>query len=95
MKGLVYCLSHDCHFDIDRNLSIVHCRSSSGDSVICCVGLLVPPWLLVIGVSRTSLMVGRVSIQSFLGIVRGHKIMLLAIFRICLPIILFYAEFTF
>ena len=33
MKGLVYCLSLDCHFDIDRNVSIVHCRSSSGDSV--------------------------------------------------------------
>ena len=33
MKGLVYCLSHDNLFDIDRNVSIVHCRSSSGDSV--------------------------------------------------------------
>ena len=32
MKGLVYCLSHDCHFDIDRNVSIVHCRLSSCDS---------------------------------------------------------------
>ena len=28
-----YHLSHDCHFDIDHNVSTTHCRSSSGDSV--------------------------------------------------------------
>jgi len=26
-------VSHDCHFDIDRDISTTHCRSSSGDSV--------------------------------------------------------------
>ena len=26
-----YRLSHDCHFDIDRDVSTAHCRSSSGD----------------------------------------------------------------
>ena len=31
VKGLVYRLSHDCHFDIDRDAS--HCRFSSDDSV--------------------------------------------------------------
>ena len=34
--GLVYKLSHDCHFDIDRDVSTAHCRSPSGD----CVNLL-------------------------------------------------------
>ena len=33
IKGLVYRLSHDCHFDIDRDVSTAHYRSSSGDSV--------------------------------------------------------------
>ena len=32
-KGLVYCLSHDGHFDVACDVSIAHCRSSSGDSV--------------------------------------------------------------
>ena len=31
VEGLVYRLSHDCHFDIDRDAS--HCRFSSDDSV--------------------------------------------------------------
>ena len=31
VKGLVYRLSHDCHFDIDRDAS--HCRFSSDDTV--------------------------------------------------------------
>ena len=26
-------MSHDCHFDIDHDVSTAHCRSSSGDSV--------------------------------------------------------------
>ena len=47
IKGLDYRLSHDCHFDIDRDVSTA--LHTAG---------LVPPWLLVIGVSRTSLMVG-------------------------------------
>ena len=33
IKGLVYHLSHDCHFDSDCDVSTAHCRSSSGDSV--------------------------------------------------------------
>ena len=48
IKGLVYLLSHNCHLDMDRDVLTAHCRSSSGDSVV-------PLWLLVIGVSRTSL----------------------------------------
>ena len=31
--GLVNRLSHDCHIDIDRDVSTAYCRSSSGDSV--------------------------------------------------------------
>ena len=43
----IYCLSHDCHLDIDRDNFVS-------------IGLLsgLPPWLLVIGVSRTMLMAG-------------------------------------
>ena len=33
IRGLVYSFSHDCLFDIDRDVSTAHCRSSSGDSV--------------------------------------------------------------
>ena len=33
IKGLIYRLSHDCHFDIDRDVSTTHCRSSSFDRV--------------------------------------------------------------
>ena len=33
IKGLVYRLSHDCYFDINRDVSTAHCRSPSGDSV--------------------------------------------------------------
>ena len=46
--------AHDCPL-IDRVVSTAHCRSSSSTYW---VGLFVPPWLLVIGASRTSLMVG-------------------------------------
>ena len=31
IKGFVYRLSHDCHFDIDRDISTAHRGSSSGD----------------------------------------------------------------
>ena len=58
IKGLVYLLSHDCHFDIDRDVSSTNCRSLSGDSVdLPSRTFLLSPWLLVIGVSRTSLRV--------------------------------------
>ena len=33
IKGLANLLSHDCHFDIDRDVSTAHCRSSSGNNV--------------------------------------------------------------
>ena len=33
VQGCLYRLSHDCHFDIDRDVSTAHCRSSPGDSV--------------------------------------------------------------
>ena len=56
IKGLVYRLSHDCNFDIDRDVSTAHCRSSSGDGVDLVspqYGLFLLPWLLVTGVSTT------------------------------------------
>ena len=56
MKALVYYLSHDCNFDIDRDVSTAHCKSSSGDGVDLVspqYGLFLPPWLLVTGVSTT------------------------------------------
>ena len=34
IEGFVYRLSHDCHLDIDRDVSTAHCRSSSGNSVV-------------------------------------------------------------
>ena len=33
IKGLVYRLSHDCHFDFDRDAPTPHCRFSSDDNV--------------------------------------------------------------
>ena len=33
IKGLVYRLSHDRHFDIDRDAPTSHCRFSSDNSV--------------------------------------------------------------
>ena len=49
IKGLVYHLSHDCHFDIDHDVSTAHCRSSSGDSVgllsqTICTTVVVSDW---------------------------------------------------
>ena len=34
IEGFVYRLSHDCHLDIDRDVSTAHCRSSSGNSAV-------------------------------------------------------------
>ena len=34
IEGFVYRLSHDCHLDIDHDVSTAHCRSSSGNSVV-------------------------------------------------------------
>ena len=55
IKSLVYRLSHDCNFDIDRDVSTAHCRSSSGDGDLVSpqYGLFYHPWLLVTGVSTT------------------------------------------
>ena len=33
IKGLVHYLSHDCHFDIDCDVSTIHCRSSSDNNI--------------------------------------------------------------
>ena len=33
IKGLVYRLSHDCRFDVDRGSPTTHCRFSSDDNV--------------------------------------------------------------
>ena len=33
IRRFVYRLSHDCHIDIDRDVSTAYCRPSSGDSV--------------------------------------------------------------
>ena len=67
IKGLVYCSSHDCYFDIDREVSTADCRSSSGDSVdllsqTICTTLVVSDWCI------TNLAHGWwVSIQSIVG----------------------------
>ena len=34
IEGFVYRLSHDCHLDVDHDVSTAHCRSSSGNSVV-------------------------------------------------------------
>lgn len=45
-----------CIVTVDRNISTTYCRSSSGVSVDLFNGLiLVPAWLVVIGVSGTSM----------------------------------------
>ena len=31
IKG--FCLSYDCHFDIDRDVLTIHCRSSSDNNI--------------------------------------------------------------
>ena len=33
IKSFVNRLSHDCHIDIDRDVSTAYCGSSAGDSV--------------------------------------------------------------
>ena len=59
IKGIVYSRSHDCHLDIDRDVSTAHCRSSSDDGVdLLSRTTFVPPWLLASRVSRTSLIGG-------------------------------------
>ena len=51
IKGLANLLSHDCHFDIDRDVSTAHCRSSSGDNVdllsrTICTTVVVSDWCI-------------------------------------------------
>ena len=51
IKGLVYHLSHDCHFDIDHDVSTAHCRFSSGNIVgllsrNICTTVVVSDWCL-------------------------------------------------
>ena len=48
VKGLVYRVCHDCHFDFDRDVSTAHYRSVHQAIVsIYWVGLFLPPWLFV------------------------------------------------
>ena len=54
IKGLVLSFV----FDIDRNISTAHCRSSSGNSVDLLSRTICTTWLLVTGLSQTSLVVG-------------------------------------
>ena len=69
IKGLVLSFV----FDIDRNISTAHCRSSSGNSVdllsrTICTTVVVSDW------SITNVARGWwVSIQSIVGIVRGRN----------------------
>jgi len=69
IKGLVYRLSHDCNFDIDRDVSTAHCRSSSGDGVdllswTIFTTVVVSDWCI------TNFALGRwVSIQSFVSFI--------------------------
>ena len=69
IKGFVYCLSHDCHIDIDHDVSTMYCRSSSGGSVnllSICATMLVDDWCIM------NLAHGWwVLIQSIVGIIRG------------------------
>ena len=73
MKGLVLLFSHDCHNDIDRDVSTAHCRSPSGDIVdllsqTICTTVVVSDWCI------TNLAHGWwVSIQSIVGVVRGKN----------------------
>ena len=51
IKGLANLFSHDCHFNIDRDISTAHCRSSSGDNVdlLCrtiCTTVVVSDWCI-------------------------------------------------
>ena len=51
IKGLVYHLSHNCHFDIDQDVSTARYRSSSGDSVdllswTICTTVVVSDWCI-------------------------------------------------
>ena len=69
IKGLVYRFSHDCNFDIDRDVSTAHCRSSSGDGVdllsrTIFTTVVVSDWCI------TNLALGRwVSIQSIVSFI--------------------------
>ena len=51
IKGLVYRLSHDCHFDVDQDIGTAHYRSSSDDSVdllsrTICTTVVVSDWCI-------------------------------------------------
>ena len=50
IKGLVNHLSHNCHFDIDWDVSTAHYRSSSGDvdllSRTICTTVVVSDWCI-------------------------------------------------
>ena len=62
IEGFFYCLSHDCHLDIDRDVSTAYFRSSSGNSVV-----------LLSTTICTNMVVSDFVLQSIVGIIRGGK----------------------
>ena len=62
IKGFVYCLSHDCPLDIDRDVSTAYCRSSSGNSVV-----------LLSTTICTNMVVSDFVLQSIVGIITAGK----------------------
>ena len=62
IEGFAYRLSHDCHLDIDRDVSTAYCRSSSGNSVV-----------LLSTTICTNMVVSDFVLQSIVGIIRGGK----------------------
>ena len=61
-EGFVYRLSHDCHLDIDRDISTASCKSSSGNSVV-----------LLSTTICTDMVVSDFVLQRIVGIIRGGK----------------------
>ena len=67
IKDFVYRLSHDCHLDIDRDVSTVYCKSSSVAGGAIYTTVIVSDWCI------TDLAYcWWVSIQSIVGIIRGE-----------------------
>ena len=62
IEGFVYRLSHDCHLDIDRDVSTAYCRSSSGNSVV-----------LLSTTICTNMVVSDFVLQSIVGIITARK----------------------
>ena len=53
IKGFCYCLSHDCHLDMDPDILALYCWSSLGDSVDLlsrtnCTAMVVGDWCIIL-----------------------------------------------